>query len=46
MEQVRHAMMNRPLPCTSDLMRQMHEHSRLIADMLRWLDGRHAGHAE
>lgn len=41
---VRHAMLNRPIPSMSELMRQMNEHSRLVADMLRWLEEWHAGH--
>lgn len=44
---VRQAMLSRPIPSMGDLMRQMNEHSKLVADMLRWLDawlaGRHHG---
>jgi len=42
-ERVRQAMLNRPIPSMGDLMRQMHEHSRLVGEMIRWLDEWQAG---
>jgi hypothetical protein len=44
-ERIRLAMLNRPIPSIADLMRQLQEHSRLVADMIRFLDLWHAGHA-
>jgi hypothetical protein len=38
LEQVRAAMASRPLPTADELMRRMREHSRLVAEMVAWLD--------
>ena len=37
-EDVRQRMLSRPLPGMDQLMRQMREHSSLVADMIRFLD--------
>ena len=38
MEHVRRAMAARPMPTAEQPMRSMREHSRLVAEMVRWLD--------
>jgi hypothetical protein len=37
-EEVRQRMLSRPLPSMADLMRQLQEHSRLVGDMVKWLE--------
>jgi len=44
-EDVRQRMLSRPLPGMDQLMRQMREHSALVADMIRFLDVWHADQA-
>lgn len=41
-EEIRQRMLARPLPSMGDLMEQMRQHSALVADMVRWLDAKHA----
>jgi hypothetical protein len=38
-ERIRQAMLNRPIPSMGYLMKQMQEHSKLVAEMVRFLDG-------
>jgi hypothetical protein len=44
--QVSEAILNRPLPNADELMRRMAEQSRVVADMIRWLDAKRAERAE
>lgn len=37
-EHVRRAMESRPMPTAEELMRRLREHSRLVSEMIRWLD--------
>lgn len=44
-ERVRQMMLERPLPSMGELMRQLQDHSRLVAAMIRWLDSQVAERA-
>lgn len=44
-EEIRQRMLARPLPSMDDLMQQMRTHSALVAEMVRWLDTKHAEQA-
>jgi hypothetical protein len=43
--EVRESILNRPLPNAAELMRLMTEQSRVVADMIRWLDAKRAEQA-
>jgi hypothetical protein len=37
-ERIRAEMLARPMPTPAELMRRLREHSRLVAEMVKWLD--------
>lgn len=43
--QVHESILNRPLPSADELVRRLTEHSRVVADLSRWLDARQAERA-